>query len=269
MAPPVDASAMLALVTPICGVGVALQSLEVWWNSREFSAGGLLGWPQPRAPAAGPVRRLAHRLYQPPGPQAILLARAGGALACLFLPYGSPAVCGLLAWLVVAQLYFNRRFTILRGNCDTLALVCLSAAFAGSIPGASPRLQAAALALVAFHAALAYSMNGYDKLTSALWRDGTRLGHILQDGKYRFPPLGDWPARHPRWVAAGAWSVILLELLFPLCVVLPPAGFWLFIAGGTIFHAAIAFMMGLHGFWWTFVSTYPAFYFFHSLRGQA
>lgn len=260
---------MLALVTSICGVGVALQSLEVWRNSREFSAGRLLGWLHPEGPTANPVAMLTRCLYQPPAPQAILLARAGAALACLVLPYGSLAVCGLLAWLVIAQLYFNRRFTILRGNCDTLTLVCLSAAFAGSLPAASPRLQAAALAFVAFHAALAYAMTGYDKLKSPLWRDGTRLAHILQDGNYRFPPLADWPLRHPRWVAVGAWSVILLELLFPLCVVLPPEGFWLFIAGGVVFHAAVAFMMGLHGFWWTFVSSYPAFYFFHALCAHA
>lgn len=269
MFPVVDPVAMLALGTRLCCVGVVLQSLEVLWQAREFSAGGLLAWPKSPPAPANPARHLARSLYQPPGPQLILATRTAAASACLFLPYGSATICWVLAGLITGQLYFNRRFDLLRGNCDTLTLVCLTAAFAGSLPAASSRLRAAALGFIAFHAALAYFMTGYDKLRSALWRDGTRLRQILQDGNYRFPPLAHALARHPRWVAVGAWSVILLELLFPLCVILPPAGFWFFIAGGIIFHATVAFMMGLHSFWWTFVSTYPAFYFVHSLCARA
>ena len=260
----VDARTMLSLVAQICCAGVMLQSLEVLWNWRELAEGRLLGWPSSRTPASNPAVSLVRTSYQSPGSIVILAWRAGAALACAFLPYGTVPVFWLLASLVVAQMYFNRRFSVLFGNCDTIALVCLSAACAGGLPSATPRLQSAALVFVAFHAALAYVMTGYDKLKSPLWRDGTRLVQILQDGNYRLPPLGDCLARHPLFVAACAWSVILLELLFPLCVTLPPSGFWLFITGGLIFHASVAFTMGLHGFWWSFASAYPAFYFVHA-----
>ncbi|MEY2880968.1 MAG: hypothetical protein RLZZ15_3348 [Verrucomicrobiota bacterium] len=259
-----DAKTLLALATPICCAGVLVQSLEVLWNWRELPDGGLLAWTRATTPTANPLVRFARAAYQFPGAAIILAARAAVALACLVLPYGSASVCALLAALVVAQLYFNRRFTILRGNCDTLTLVCLSGAWAGSLPAASARLQAAALGFIAFHAGLAYVLTGYDKLKSPLWRDGTRLIQILRDGNYRFPPLADALGRHPRWMRAGAWGVIALELLFPLCVVLPPAGFWSVLAGGAVFHAAVAVTMGLHGFWWAFVASYPAFYFVHT-----
>ncbi len=258
-----DTRTILSFVTQICCVGVTLQSLEVIWNWRELADGRLLGWTPSKKPTANPVVMLVRVLYQSPGSIGILTWRAAAALGCVFLPYGTVPVCGLLASLVVAQMYFNRRFSRLLGNCDTIALVCLCAALAGSFPSASPRLRAAALVFIAFQSALAYVLTGYDKLKSPLWRDGTRLVQILQDGNYRFPPLGDYLARHSGLVAACAWGVILLELLFPLCVILPPAGFWLFITGGLIFHASVAFMMGLHGFWWSFVSTYPALYFVH------
>ena len=117
---------------------------------------------------------------------------------------------------------------------------------------------------LAFRCMLAYVMAGLDKLKSPLWRDGTRLLQIYRDGNHRFPWIGNLMHRRLVLAAAGAWSVTLLELLFPLCLVLPPAGFWIFIAGGLLFHAMIAFTMGLHGFWWGFTATYPGVYFAHA-----
>ncbi len=267
----VDPRWMLALSTQLCCVGVILQSLEVIWNRRELRDDDLLGWSAPAGAPANPAVALARWLYRYPACLGVLAVRAAAAGAVFFLPYGSAPVFALLGFLVVAQMYFNRRFFFIRGNSDHMKLVCLSAVCAGGLPWASPGLQAAALAFMAFQVGLAYVTSGYDKLRSPLWRDGTRLIQILEDGNYRFPPLNGRLRHHRRAVVACVWGVILLELLFPLCVVLPPAGFWLIIGGGIAFHASVGVTMGLHGFWWSFLATYPALYFVHAhvtaLRG--
>ena len=74
-------------------------------------------------------------------------------------------------------------------------------------------------------------------------------------------PLADWLAVHRTFARNLARSVILLELFFPLCVVLPAPLFFAVLGAGAIFHVSIAISMGLHGFFWSFVATYPAFYF--------
>lgn len=261
---PVDAKTMQALSTQLCCVGVLLQSLELIWNWRELPDDRLLGWLPSPTPSSNPLTLLARFLYRYPTCLVVLALRAGAAGACLFLPYGSVLVCCLLGSLFAGQLYFNRRFKFVRANADTMTLVCLGAAFPGSLPSASPSFQAAALLFVAFQASVAYVMTGYDKLVSPLWRDGTRLVQIFRDGNFQFLPVGTFLAHHPRWAVACTWGVIVLELLFPLCVALPPFGFWALLAGGAIFHGAVAFTMRLHGFWWAFTATYPAFYFIHS-----
>jgi hypothetical protein len=62
-----------------------------------------------------------------------------------------------------------------------------------------------------------------------------------------------------------AWSVIVLETLFPLCVIVHPPLFWVFLLWGLGFHIFCAFFMGLNNFVWAFVATYPALLFVRQL----
>lgn len=258
-----DPHAMLALCAPICWIGILLQSLELVWNWRHLRDGHLLGWGRRPAAPDGPVMKTARWLLRYPACLALLCARAGAAAACLLLSYEHAAAFWILGLLVLLQLYYNRRFSMTRENANAMYLYCLVSLFVGAWPAPSERLVCAALTFVAFQAVLAYFVTGKNKLASPLWRNGVYLTRVFQGQPQLFPRLGPFLAHHRRVAILATWSVILLEVLFPVCLFLPSSLFWIFIAGGLVFHAAVSVTMGPHAFWWSFVATYPALYFVH------
>lgn len=260
----VNARELLTYSARICCVGIAIQSAEILRHRRELQDYGLLGWTVAGDNSGHRLRLLFRQLHRYPAVVTILFGRLLVALAVLFLPGGSLATTGALTFLLLAQLYYNRRCTMIGSGADTMQLMCLGAVFAGSLPGTTSNLPIAAITFLAVQVLLAYVASGWDKAVSPRWRSGVHLSLIFKYSLDRFPPLGGWFGRHPRSARAAAWSVILLELLFPLCLLLPAPGFWVFLGCGATFHAAVAFTMGLHGFWWSFTATYPALYFVHT-----
>jgi hypothetical protein len=266
MAAALNADLLLGLTLRLGCVGVLLQSTELIANRRELEDDGLLGWgAAPSSPwPVGPARTFLRGLQRYPGCAIVLATRACLALACLFLPVGAGLTTAALALLLLAQLYYHRRFAALGSDADIMQLIGFGAVFAGGLPGGTPVLQTAALGFLAVHVLIAYVASGFDKATSRRWRSGAQVALTFQYSMYRLRPLGDFLASRPVLARAVTGGVILLELLFPLCLVLPAPGFWIFLAAGLAFHVTIAFTMGLHGFLWSFVAAYPGLYFVHA-----
>lgn len=260
---PAEPQAWLALSLRLACAGIAVQSMEVLRQSAELRNGGLLAWPE--APAGGGPRRSAQRLYDFPACAWLLGLRVALAFAGFVVPLGSWGAFSLLGALVLLQLYYNRRFVMLAGNCETIFLIELFAAWSGTLPGATPFLSSVALWFVATHAALAYLVAGMHKLGSRPWRDGTRLQQIVRDGSYRLPQFAANLVGGR--IAAGvvSWLVIGLELALPWAVFLPAGAFWPLLAAGFVFHTLVAVLMGLHGFWWAFAAAYPALAYVHQV----
>lgn len=261
----VNSDLLLGLAQRIGCIGVLLQSTELLANRRELEEDGLLAEEAtpPSPSTAGLARTFWRRLQRYPGCAWVLAARALLAVAGLFLPFGSPLTTTVLAGLLLAQLYYHRRFAIIGSDSDIMQLIGLGAVFVGGLPGGTPVMKAAALGFLACHVLIAYVASGFDKATSRRWRSGARVALTFQYSMYRLRPLGDFLASRPVVARAASGGVILLELLFPLCLVLPSPGFWIFLAAGLAFHATIAFTMGLHGFFWSFAAAYPGLYFVH------
>lgn len=257
-----DATSLLAVAAKLCCVGIALQSAEFLSVGEELRDRGLLGW-QRAVRAKAPVRRALQYSQAFPFCGLILAGRLVAALACLALPYGGILALCLLGVLTLAQLYYNRRFQLVFANSDHMTLIVLAAVTVACFPGASVRLKAAALGFLAFQCLLAYTAGGIDKISAGHWRTGRRLVYVFQDSAHRFPPLGRWLARHERIAVVLSLSIILWETLFVVGLFLPTPGFWLFVATGLLFHATIAILMALPGFFWAFAATYPGLYFVH------
>lgn len=261
MAASPDALAALTLAARVCSVGILLQSLELLALRSELKNRRLLGWHGAQDATNG-FRRAAQWAQGSPINCLVLVWRALAAGILLFLPdVASVAGAFLLATLLIAQLHFNRGSGWFFANSDHMNLVCLAGLTVATLPHASSAVRSAALAFLGFQVCLAYVATGVDKLASSHWRVGTRLVHIAQDSSHRIPALGRVLARQPFLAQLLAWSVVVLELLFPLCVFLPPAGFWLIISAGLLFHGTIAILMALPGFFWAFAAAYPALYF--------
>lgn len=213
-----------------------------------------------------PLHRVVRWLHQPPAVQIILLIRAGLAAMILLAPSAWHSL-ELLTGLLLGQLYFNRRFYDIVSNADAMFFTCLLGLWVGYLPGASHRAQAAGLLFIAIYVLMAYFSTGWSKLTSAHWRNGTRLTQLFQQGGRGFAPVGRLLAPTRPWPILVTWSVILLELAFPLAPVLPSPLFYAMLGAGLCFHAAVAVTMGIHDFFWAFSATYPALWFAHRLIG--
>ena len=252
-----NAQPFLALMLRLCAAGVLIQTLEVLRHRHELQDGHLFGREGDAVPP-GIIRRCVGVLSGYPGVVWMLAARAVLAVSCLLLHYGSPAAFVLIGLLVLAQVYYHWRFVMLAGNCETMFLVCLVAAWAGSLPGADARLGQAALVFAALHVSLAYLAAGLHKLLSRVWREGLRLRQIAEHGSYRLPAFA---RRGLGGARAAVWTtrvVIALELSLGFTLLLPPPIAWSLLAAGLAFHTVIAVAMGLHGFWWAFAAAYPA-----------
>ncbi len=258
-----DPQQLLTLTAQLAGLGIGIQTLEVLANAAELRDDGLLGW-RPGPGRFGAWARLPRRLNYFPGCIWVLRFRALLAALAVFVPYGGAIAAGVLGLLLIVQLYYNRRFTMIAGNCETLFLVCIFAAWVGTLPGGSVRLRSVALLFIALQVAIAYAVAGFDKLRTPTWRNGARLLQIVRDGSYHL----SGPARHlgaKPWLARVlAWTVIGLELLLAGAVLVPEPIFGIILAAGLCLHAMIAFAMGLHGFWWAFASAYPSLWFTHA-----
>jgi hypothetical protein len=51
---------------------------------------------------------------------------------------------------------------------------------------------------------------------------------------------------------------MVMETLFPLCLVLPAPWGWALLGWGVLFHVLCAVIMGFNGFLWAFLAAYPA-----------
>lgn len=258
-----DPQAALELSARLCCVGILLQATELVWLHPELRNRHLLGRHGAQDAPFFP-RRLAQWMQGYPANLVVLLWRAFAATIILVRPDLGGAA-GALLWLslFLSQLHFNRGARRFFANSDHMNLICLMGLTVAAMPGVSAPLRCAALAFMAFQSCLGYLASGLEKLRSAPWRSGRRLVHIVQDSSHRVPVLGACFVRRPVWAKAFAWGVVALEVLFPLCVVLPPTGFWMLIAAGLLFHGCIAVLMALPGFFWAFAATYPALYFVH------
>lgn len=258
-----DPQAALELSARLCCTGILLQATELFSLSPELRNRHLLGWHGAQG-APNFFRRLVQWVQGYPANLFVLLWRALAAAILLGRPDLGGAA-GALLWfsLLLSQLHFNRGARLFFANSDHMNLICLAGLTVAALPGASATLRGAALAFIAFQSCLGYLASGLEKLRSAPWRSGRRLVHIVQDGSHHIPALGACLVRRPGLAKALAWGVVALEVLLPLCVVLPPAGFWIFVGAGLLFHACIAVLMALPGFFWVFAATYPALYFVH------
>ncbi len=257
-----DPHALLTLSLRLLCAGIVLRSLQVLLNWRELADQRLLGWD----PVARTRRALAWRLRAVltyPGVLLLLVLQTVAATVGLVARTDAATAAWPVAALFLLQLWFNYRLAVVYHAADTMFLIGLGAVLAGTLDPATPRLQEAALAFFGLQVLLAYFMSGKTKVTAAAWRDGSHLIEIFRCSAWRMERFGGWLGRRPGLARVAARGVIFLELFFPFSLLAPPSLFALTLASGALFHASVAVLMGLPGFFWSFVAAYPALWFLH------
>ncbi|WP_309614973.1 hypothetical protein [Salinibacterium sp.] len=133
-------------------------------------------------------------------------------------------------------------------------------AFTFLLPLSSP-FQPVGLYFIAAQALLSYFAAGISKISNARWREGSALHSVLNTATYGDVRAAALLTRRP-WVGSLiGWSVIFVEIVFPITVVSPPGLLIALLFAGAMLHLGTVLLIGLDTFFWAFTATFPAIIF--------
>lgn len=240
-----DPIATLLLTQRLLGVGLLIQSAEIFQTRRIYAGGGALV-------GGGVGLLLAVR-------SAIALGLIIAPIHCVSLASAviHLALLGSSAWLVV------RSRGPVCGGSDSMFFQVQLGLFVASLGFLNPVLVRIGLGWIAAQSVLSYFLAGLAKLKNAGWRNGAALRNLLSsDGPYVLLSGARGLAKSRTLCVLLGWGVVLFELAFAFVLVLPVEGKWVFLGLGLTFHLVNAVVLGLNRFVWAWMATYPALLYF-------
>lgn len=244
----------------IAAAGAGLLAAEDLAVQRRFRSAGIMAWRtislQYRVTAVGPLAEVLRRLFSAEGDLALTIGRlvtSAGLVAAVGL--GAPIWPWALGLLILLLLLTVRIPFGLDGAHHMYVIVF--GALAVTALG-DPTARWCVVVFIALEAQLAYFVSGVAKACSGQWRSGAALPAIMGTKIYGQPDIAGFLESHPRIALLASWAVIGFEIAFPGLVLLGPDTAIAAVGAGALFHAGTAVTMGLNGFLFAFVATYPA-----------
>jgi hypothetical protein len=243
----------LASVWVIVGAAETLSSL------REYGTDGLF---DPRIVKAdveatmSPVVQAATL-----GPQAVAsvaAVRLTAGLVLLLAP--THPFVQAMAWTAVAASAAHARWRRPLGDdgADQMLLIMSTAFSMALLLRFADGALEVGVCFIAAQACLSYVVAGVAKLLGPDWRRGSVVAQVLATRAYGTTQVGRAIDRHPTLGRTLCWGTIVFEISFVGAIFLPFAVLIGLLAVAASFHLASAAFMGLNGFLWVFVATYPA-----------
>lgn len=257
-----DALKIYQVILFICVSGLIISTLEYVVIAPSFSPHGVYAWRIVRLRFSAPRGRYMNSafdmLFNERGVKLLLTLRLVALLLVLVVPMGGASFSWIMALLVVNNLAFNwRRLLGDDGSDQMSSIILITLALCAGI-GSSNFTLHLGLWFIALQACLSYSAAGIAKLVSPQWRTGEAIYGIFNTGTYGMKSVALFLQKRKGLCVLLCWSVIIIETLFPLCLVLPEPWNWGFLVWGALFHLQCAVIMGLNSFLWAFIATYPA-----------
>lgn len=194
-----------------------------------------------------------------------LLSAAGLCVGALLFDRVT-CVCALTG-VFTTSLLLSYRCRIGLEGADIMAIV-VAAGLLVSLVRFSPGIWTTmGFGFIASQTCLSYFTAGTAKLFSSQWRNGSAVYKIANTETYGSEGVAIFFRGSPLLSFAASWTIILFEITFPLALVVPSGVALAIIFAGIVFHAVNAALMGLNGFLWAFVATYPAVWYCHLLLG--
>lgn len=188
-----------------------------------------------------------------------VVSRLIAALSLLLGPHTMVQMA--VAWTVIAlatvAVQGTHRLGGEDGSDQMIAILAISFSIA-LIFGACPGVLEAGLYFIGAQSVLAYTTAGVAKLLSPEWRNGMAVRGILSTRSHGTRWAATVVQQSPVLQYALCWSTIIFEIGFVSALFLPLPLLVALLVIGVMFHASIAVVMGLNGFFWAFVSTYPS-----------
>jgi len=251
----------------IVGIGILQGSLQLFLSLKEFGSSGLFDWNsrQLRARSHGRPRRWMVGHSGALWLRGVVIARIICSIALIApfqsnLLYASYAAIILLSSLFLAyQIHYGRD-----GSNQISFIILAGLAFTFLLPTSSP-FQAVGLYFIAAQAVLAYFAAGISKVSNAQWRQGSALQSILNTATYGQSTAAAVLGRRPWLGGFVGWSVIGVEIIFPVALVAPPGVLVALLITGAMLHLGTTVLIGLDTFFWAFTATFPAIILVHGV----
>ena len=239
-----------------------INTLEYWVIASDFRASGVYSWRVNKLRFSMTARLkdggFLDVVSEESGVRVVLAIRLLALAVVLLAPFGGWAFSAGMVLLVATILLFNARCVVgADGSDQMMSIIFVTLLFCVG-PQGTPFTREVAVWFIALQTSLSYSAAGLAKLMSSQWRGGEAIYRIFNTATYGLPSVSRFLAGRTRLNLLLCWTVIVVETLFPLCLVLPEPWNYAFIAWGVVFHLANAAIMGLNVFLWAFLATYPA-----------
>lgn len=175
---------------------------------------------------------------------------------CLLFGFYTQWVC---LGLVILGLFILKRFQgPYNGGSDRMShLIVFCLCLVHFVPTA--QWQEYVFGYLALQLVLSYFIAGWVKIMNPEWRTGRALEDVFRFSAYPVSESLRGLADQPRLLYAGAWAVMVFELLFPFSLITQTT---LVIGLGiaATFHLANAFLFGLNRFFWIWLAAYPSIF---------
>jgi hypothetical protein len=259
-----DVYSTYSLIIRLFAFGITISSLEYLTTLQMYSENGIFSWEVSKlTPKILKSSLHSDRLNFLFGKYAIFTLTVFRLISAvyLFICPISAATVYLIAILAFFALYIDFRDAVGKDGSDQMNKIISLTLF---ITFVSHDKDIAVLGLyfIACQAVLSYLIAGIAKLVSRKWTSGIAIQQIMNTETYGNRPIAMYlfSASHATNLAAN-WNIIIVECLFPSCLVIGYPYMWVFIIWGLLFHLYNAVFMGLNGFLWAFLATYPAIFF--------
>jgi hypothetical protein len=254
------------LVYEWCGrlvaIGVVLGAVELLVSLREFRPQGIFDPKVIRGEmAVGFGPDWGGMLSTPAAAGAVTSMRLLAGLALLLAPWNPTLQACAWSAIAASSLFMRWRRQLGDDGADQMILIMSTAFALSSILHSAPGALEAGAYFVGAQACLSYVVAGVAKLLGPDWRAGNVIPLILATRTYGARRVASFLHRHALPTKILCWGTIALETSFVLAPVLPLPLLIALLAMGAGMHLGIAALMGLNGFFWAFVATYPAIVF--------
>jgi hypothetical protein len=246
-------------------IGLFVSSLEFLMSTQLFASYGLNSWDiiQLRWSSGLMHNKLFAHLFGPNGMKAILVVRILLVVSLQFLSIQSAPWMAVICALAGSYLITNINTFYGSDGSDQMNNIILVVLVTCTMSFVDQAVMSIGLFFIAAQACFSYFAAGVSKLVSPKWRDGTAVTDIFKTRTYGSQLVFNYLRGKKSLGYLLCWSVIVMEVSFPIVLFLPVHWGIFIIAWGVVFHLLNAAIMGLNSFLWAFLATYPAIFYTH------
>lgn len=249
----------------IVSIGLAVGSLEDYVKSDIFHNNGILSWEILRhlnpSILYSSFWKLIGWFQNPRIIRMVFLTRMSisiGIIIYTTIGYNnSLSLFFMVLFLFITHLLISFRGIYGLDGAHQMSLIILLATICFLLSSPGSFAKSFCILFIGAQIVTSYVVSGIYKLKGEKWRKGAAMPGIMSAYIYGHPWLGAFLQSNPVLSKIMCWMVIFFEISFIFVLLAPFKVVLVYLGCGLLFHLANSFFMGLNGFFFSFVATYP------------